>query len=582
MLKRVWLVITVCVALTGYARAQDVAFVQIEARSSLSAATQSLQVYLQRELPDVNGFRLPSGWYAIALGPYSRSDALQVLQVYRREGVIPRDAYLSSPSDYRQQFFPQGADLLGRGTVQTPSDLLSEAPAETETATIAQPEPADETPRQAQASERLLSADERKDLQIALRWAGTYSAAIDGSFGRGTRNAMAAWQVQNGYEQTGILTTLQRSDLLGQYNAILTEVGMAPVRDTQAGISLQMPTKAVRYAGVSAPFARYDASGMVPEARVILISQAGDQTTLFGLYDILQTLEIVPLDGDRTRRERAFSITGENSRIVSQTEVWLQDGQIKGFVFIWPTGDEARRTRILDEMRKSFVRLDGVLPSNEGLDDTQSVDLLSGLEIRKPRLSRSGFFVDNRGTVITTSEAVAQCGRVTLDDEIAATVVANDTASGIAILQPSDALAPLGVGRLSARTPRLQSDVAVAGFSFEGVLGAPSMTFGQLSDLRGLRGEPELKRLALAALPGDAGGPVLDAAGGVLGMLLPRESGARSLPEEVNFAADADAIRAVLAQAGVTAGQSNSSDAIDPIDLTAAGQAMTVLVSCWD
>ena len=586
MLKRVWLVVIMCLCTAGVLRAQsqDVVFVQIEARNSLAGATSSLQTYLARDLPDVNGFRLRSGWYAIAIGPYTRSDALQVLQVYRREGVIPRDSFLAEPGAFRQQFFPIGQDILGVGVVEPPQGVSTPNQQENVAAPepVQEPEPADETPREARASERLLTAEERRELQIALRWAGTYSAAIDGSFGRGTRNAMAAWQEQNGFEKTGILTTLQRATLLQKYNAVLEEVGMAMVSNTAAGISMAMPTKVVRYEGVTAPFARYEPIGDIKDARLILISQQGDQSALFGLYDILQTLEIVPLDGDRERRSNSFSITGENSKIVSQTEVWLERGEIKGFVFIWPKDDETRRIRILDEMRKSFSRIDGVLPMDLGLEDDQSIDLLAGLEIRKPRLSRSGFFVDTKGTVVTTGEAVGQCGRITLDNEIDAKIVAVDDASGIAIVQPDDTLSPRAVAQLSARAPRLQSEIAVAGFSFEGLLGAPSMTFGQLSDLRGLRGEPELKRLALAVLPGDAGGPVLDAAGGVLGMLLPRETGARSLPEEVNFAADADAIRAVLARAGVTAGDASSADAIDPIDLTSAAQAMTVLVSCWD
>lgn len=584
MLKRVWLVLCACLAIAGYARAQeqDVVFVQIEARGTLQQATASAQTYTSNGLPDVNGFAIGSGWYAVAIGPYARSDAEQVLRVYRNERVIPRDSFITVPSDYRQQFWPIGVNILGRGIVQAPSDVVSEASDETPAEPTTEPEPADETPRQAQSSERRLSSVERKELQVALKWAGTYDAAIDGAFGRGTRNAMAQWQELNNFEKTGILTTRQRAVLFKQYNAVLDEVGLAEVNDTAAGISMQLPTSVVSFAGNSAPFARYDGNGKIPGARVILVSQAGDQTTLFGLYDILQTLEIVPLDGPRERRKNSFSITGENDKVISQSEVWLRDGEIKGFVLIWPTGDEQRRTRLLAEMRKSFVRIEGVLPNNVGFEEEQSLDLLAGLEVRTPRLSRSGFFVDNLGTVVTTSQAVASCSRLTLDGEIDAELLANDTGRGIAVLRPADTLAPQAVGFFSERLPRLQSEVAVAGFSFEGVLGAPSMTFGQLSDSRGLRGEPDLKRLALAVLPGDAGGPVLDAGGGVLGMLLPRETGARSLPEEVNFAADAGTIQDVLEQAGLTGAQTDSSQAIDPIDLTQAAQGMTVLVSCWD
>ena len=54
-------------------------------------------------------------------------------------------------------------------------------------------------------------------LQIALEWFGFYNSGIDGAFGPGTRAAMAAWQADQALEQTGILTTRQREDLLGAY-----------------------------------------------------------------------------------------------------------------------------------------------------------------------------------------------------------------------------------------------------------------------------------------------------------------------------------------------------------------------------
>ena len=56
-------------------------WVQIEAQPNLTDATDRARVYAA-DLPDVNGFRMGSGWYAIALGPYARSDADQVLRVH--------------------------------------------------------------------------------------------------------------------------------------------------------------------------------------------------------------------------------------------------------------------------------------------------------------------------------------------------------------------------------------------------------------------------------------------------------------------------------------------------------------------
>lgn len=563
-------------------RADDIVWVQIEAQPNLTAATERAQDYAAR-LQDVNGFSLGRGWYGIALGPYRRADAEQVLRVYRAEGAIPSDSFIALPGTYGAQFWPADPAAAGRADPASPPELQQQAATpQGEVATTLTIAEEDETPSQARRSERALDAEARRALQQALRWAGFYDGAIDGAFGPGTRNAMSAWQQANGLELTGILTTRQRTALLSAYNAILAEIGLEDVILAEAGIAMKLPLAAVARDKTETPILQYAPTGLVPEARVLLISQRGDRSTLSGLYDILQTLEAIPLDGPRQRGNDSFSITGVGDRIVSEARVSLQDGSVKGFVLVWPAGDEPRRQRLLSEMEAGFTRLDGVL--DPGIDATaaQGGDLLAGLEVRRPRVSRSGFFVDPQGTVVTIAGAVDGCARITLDGETGARVLARDAARGIAVLVPETALAPLSVGRFRSTPPPPSSEVAVAGYSFEGVLNAPTVTFGRLDDLKGLQGEEDRARLAMNVLPGDAGGPVLDTGGGVLGMLLPRQDSGRQLPENVQFAADSSAIRDVLAQAGAKAGEAQDAAPMDPADLTATATGMTVLVSCWD
>lgn len=552
----------------------DIVWVQIEAHPSLATATERARFFAGR-IEDVNGFSLGGGWYALALGPYRRADAQQVLRVYRADGLIARDSYLADASAYRQQFWPVGANVLNRRAAEAPVQA-PEAPA-----AAPEPAPADETPAEARRSEQRLTRAEREELQIALKWAGFYTGAIDGAYGRGTRGAMARWQAAQGLEETGILTTAQRAELLRQYNAVLEGLGLQTVTDAQAGIEMQLPTEVVSLARYQSPFAQYDGTGKIAGARVLLISQPGDRTTLFGLYDIMQTLEIVPLDGDRERGRDSFVLKGENDRIVSETRARVVDGAVKGFTLIWPAGDEERRTRLLEEMNASFRTLPGALDPAAGEDTAQAVDLVAGLAVRTPRLSRSGFFVDDAGTVVTTAEAVQGCTRITLDEELQAELMTDR--DGVAVLRPLDALAPLDVARLSLRDPRLGSDIAVAGYSYEGVLPAPSVTFGTLADVKGLDGNTRIARLAAQTLPGDVGGPVLDASGAVVGMLLPPESGARTLPGEVAFAAKAETLAEVISEAGRSARASGAdSQSLPPQDIAARASGMTVLVSCWD
>ena len=74
--------------------ADEVVWIQIEAQSSLRAGTEAARGYAEI-LEDVNGFALGGDWYGIALGPYTRADAETALLSYRRDGLIPRDAFIA-------------------------------------------------------------------------------------------------------------------------------------------------------------------------------------------------------------------------------------------------------------------------------------------------------------------------------------------------------------------------------------------------------------------------------------------------------------------------------------------------------
>ena len=476
-----------------------------------------------------------------------------------------------------------GADAAAAQTTTTLAQAATAPSAEPDPTPEAELEPQfpAENRYEARQSEARLTRAERAELQVALQWAGHYKGAIDAAFGPGTRGAMAAWQRQNGYEPTGILTIRQRAELLRQYNAVLDGMGLRLVEDRKAGIAIRLPMGALTFDEYAFPFARYAASGESP-AQVLLISQRGGRDTLAGLYDIMQTLNIVPPQGPRSLKRDGFTLTGADSRRVSHTQVWLRGSEIKGFTLVWPAGDEARRTRILEEMQDSFARLPGVLDPTETAAPVTRPDLVAGLQVRTPRLTHSGFFVGESGAVLTTRAVTRDCSRITIGDEREMRVAASDDDLGAALLRPVQPLAPGRVARLRDTPVAPGTRVAVAGFSYGGMLGAPTMTFGDLADTRGLSGEEDLARLTLSALDGDAGGPVLDLTGAVIGMLLPRrDDDNRALPGDVAFAADAAALRALAERAGLQPVIAGDAAPRPAEKLTDAAAGFTVLVECW-
>ena len=561
------------------AQAQDgTVWLQVEAHPDLATATDRAQAYASL-FPETGGFRLRSGWYGIALGPYPADEAALRLAALKREGQIPSDSFIAYAKDFGAQYWPEG------GTAAPATDPATDATAPVEPAVELEPaEAPDETRQEARDSEAILLPEDRKELQTALQWFGFYAGGIDGAFGPGTRNSMAAWQEAQALEPTGILTTRQRRALLDAWKGELSAFGFSDVVEPESGITVTLPLGLVEFDHYEPPFVHYRAKAD-GAPRILLISQPGDQAALYGLYDVLQTLESVPLDGARDRGDRDFRIRGTSATTDTTVFAALKGDRIKGWMLISTPGNETRDARILQVLEQSFKPDgDSVLdPGMVAMDTGTKAGLLSGLEVRKPRLSRTGFFISPEGAVLTTVEAVEACGRITIDRSIEATVTLSDTASGLALLTPKAPLAPRAVAGFAAGQGRPGSEVTVPGYSYEDRLPAPTLTFGTLEDLTGLNGEAGLNRLSLQSLPGDTGGPVLDASGAVLGMLLPAAAqGGKQLPAGVVFALSGAEITRILTPTGIAPLPAVPTGTLTPAQLADTAMGMTALVSCWD
>ncbi|AHM05675.1 hypothetical protein roselon_03417 [Roseibacterium elongatum DSM 19469] len=573
-------------------------WIQIESYTDLATTEQRLRAYSQL-LEDVNGFRAGSRFYAIALGPYPRSDGIALLGQLRAQGLIPGDSFLQDGQAFTQQFFPVGVNTLDGDAVETTQGVVAEAQEQTEevaeeviedVAEEITPDPAplpEETPAEARQSEAQLTRAERDELQIALQYFGFYRGGIDGAFGPGTRGAMTAWQQSRGFEATGILTTRQRAQLLAEREEELARLGITTVRDERAGIQIDLPLGMVAFSEYNFPFAQYDSindSGL----RVLLISQPGDRATLFGLYEIMQTLEIVPLEGERERQGDRFLLTGQSDSLRSHTEARVVGGGfVKGFTVVWAPERDEDMEQILPILRDTISYFGGALdPAFVPEGAEEDIDLVSGLEVRRPDLMRTGFFIDSRGTVLTTTEAVSgpngQCARVLIDNAYAADVVYRDDALGLAVLRPRTALAPLDFARMAETPGRLRGEIAVAGFPFGGALSAASTSFGTLSALSGVNGETNVQRLEIATEDSEAGAPVLDGSGAVLGMVLPGMLEGRALPDEVTLALRADQLLPVLQQAGIAPQIATTTGMMNRETLSRLGSDIAVRVSCWN
>lgn len=575
------LLIVLALIMAGTAAAQERAWIQIEAQPTAPEARERISAYGATH-SDLAGFRLQSGWHAIVIGPYPSRDAADSARLeLRRDNLIPFDSFVTEGESFAARYWPEGTDTLP--TRDAPQAERAPSLADLSAADDdAAPEP-EETPAQARQSEAALSRDERAALQSALQWFGHYDLSIDGAIGPGTRRAMRDWQAEMGHDTTGVLTTRQRAQLRDAHDAERTELGLRTVRDDAAGIEIMLPMAMITHEQTSPPFVQYgprDDSGV----EVLLISRAGGVATLAGLFEIMQSLEIVPPEGRRELRGDSFVLTGRDARRRSHTFARLQNGHVKGYTLVWPPEDDARMERVLEAMSDSFAPYGDALDAAGMAGLTSRDAMLAGLDMRAPSMSRSGFFVSDTGATITTTEVVDGCTRLTLDMTHEAHAEVIDDALGVALLLPQDELAPLAHARFRRDEVTRSMSVTVSGFSYGEALSRPVLSRGSLNEPRGINGETHLARLSVHTEPGDAGGPVIDREGAVVGMLqTPGRNADRVLPGDVTHAVRAEAIVTLLEGAGLTPARHTAQAATQTPDaLNHVARDLSVLVSCWE
>ncbi|MBN9314652.1 MAG: SPOR domain-containing protein [Devosia sp.] len=86
-----------------------------------------------------------------------------------------------------------------------------------------------------------LGEDERASTQTDLILTGHYQYLVDGQFGRGTFDAIAAFQKSQGRAGTGVLTDFERRKLRDLAGKVGADLGMEPVSDGEARVALTIP-----------------------------------------------------------------------------------------------------------------------------------------------------------------------------------------------------------------------------------------------------------------------------------------------------------------------------------------------------
>jgi hypothetical protein len=148
--------------------------------------------------------------------------------------------------------------------------------------------------------------------------------------------------------------------------------------------------------------------------------------------------------------------------------------------------------------------------------------------------SGSGFFVSVEGHVLTNDHVIENCSTMKIEltgsEAMNATVAARDRTNDLALLRSSKRSSV--VPKFSHQA-RVGQRIFVFGFPLTGFLSSSgNFTEGLITALTGPRDDSRLLQVSAAVQPGNSGGPLFDAFGNILGVIV----GKIDALQNVNFA----------------------------------------------
>lgn len=455
-------------------------------------------------------------------------------------------------------------------------------------------------PADAQTSE-----SEESDLRIVqylLLWTLDYQGQLDGQHGPVMQQATRDYQRRIGTQPNGIMDQAQLKKLLEDAKAAVEKAGYGYVVDQVTNSSVALPqalfTSVARIKGGT----RYATS----DGQIEVLSHQVSDLTLTQLY----RAHIEPLDKSslmqNSFRGASFILswaTGNHQTIERYDD---QHGEVRGIKIKFDRNTRSNFYPIAVAMINDFLPFSEPAPlellkapsgksvSTAPVEPPPSRERDSPVP-RRPRggsrdsvtiSSGTGFVVSSKGHLLTNAHVVEDCTKISTEGQSNLKLVGVDQRNDLALLLPPTS-GTVSVAKFAAEAVRLGEDVAAFGFPLRGILSERlHMTTGIVSSMAGLQGDPKFIQISAPVQRGNSGGPVVDFAGRVVGIVtskldameLSRTTG--DLPQVVNFAVRHDLAISFMRRNGVEPETAPPGEPIRKTELASAAAAYTLPITC--
>lgn len=446
---------------------------------------------------------------------------------------------------------------------------------------------------------RLLTDQEKRLLQAGLAFANVYNGLIDGTWGSGSQRALERFTAESGGSAAFVTNADAVYAAMQAFSAINAE-GWERQYISALDMSFLVPTGVLVDGAPSDAFVNKNVSG-----RSIGYSMTIDNGTAAEGYHAYTARQAVG-EVYTIRRPKLWITSARTADGVTlYTRSDLRAGGWSTLMISGTDHDAGALAAITGSIEPSYAPAIGISPGRLATGVEVLARLLSeeeapespsspapGANVAKadpaPTPSASGagtgFIVTETGYLLTNQHVISGCGSLTVDGYLA-TVLAEDPVFDLALLQV-DALSGEAVATFAGSPARLNSDVTVVGYPLSSLLGGLNVTRGAVTSTKGIGGDGINMQISAPVQPGNSGGPVLNGAGQVVGVVVARLSDSYAMesygtvPQNVNFAIRGEIAKLFLAQNGVEPTVIATGISLPPEELAEVAQGFTRLVIC--
>tara|TARA_R110002110_G_scaffold394957_3_gene609260 strand:+ start:77 stop:2878 length:2802 start_codon:yes stop_codon:yes gene_type:complete len=218
-----------------------------------------------------------------------------------------------------------------------------------------------------------------------------------------------------------------------------------------------------------------------------------------------------------------------------------------------------------------------------------------GTRVRRPsptsndvRATGSAFLVSGAGDLVTNAHVVSECEKLTLSDGTLLTLQAFEPASDLALLRSSSLAGKSALPLRSGKGIRLADSVMVAGFPLTGIVSPDlNVTTGNVSALSGPDGDRGLFQITAPVQSGNSGGPVLDQAGNLVGVVVSKLDAVLvanitgDLPQNVNFGISLGTLKSFLDANNVDYSSQQATNDLTNASIAEAARSATFQIQCY-